>query len=178
MIEQKGIGITLYDIVSIDKGVIAVGTGDVYYDVVFNMIVYNPFEGELIEGKVLKSLSTGIQVTLGFNDAVYIDQCYFPAGSDLFVDKHELGLTVSDEEEQLWYWDYNGTKLYLYVGAPIRFKVHHVVMKTRESMKPLAEVEVKTEENEETANQIAETQPMFVYGRINESGLGLTSWWK
>ena len=85
MIEGKGIGITLYSLVKIDQGEIMVGTGDVYYNVVFNFIVYQPFVGEVIEGKVLRSLSTGIQVTLGFTDEIYIDQCYFPANCDLFV---------------------------------------------------------------------------------------------
>ncbi|ELP90416.1 DNA-directed RNA polymerase III subunit RPC8, putative [Entamoeba invadens IP1] len=189
MIEGKGIGVTLYDIIKISDGVIVNGTGNVFYDITFNFVVFSPFVNELIQGKVLRSLATGIQVTLDFTDSIFIDQCYFPPNCDF------------DEDEQLWYWSYNGTKLYMYINTPIRFKVHHVVMKKQESIKPAPALTVqqiakenedkekqKKEKKEERVKKIEEKMeeevenedkcPLKVYGRINESGLGLTSWWK
>ncbi|KAL7722233.1 DNA-directed RNA polymerase III subunit RPC8 [Entamoeba marina] len=155
MIEGKGIGVMLYDIEKIHDGVIQIGTGDVYYDVAFNYVVFKPFQGEVIEGKVLRSLSSGIQVTLGFTDSVFIDQCYFPYGCDF------------DEEEQLWYWGYGESKLFMHVDAAIKFRVHHVAMKKRED----SDLEVKEEGD-------ASTTPLVVHGQINESGLGMVIWWK
>ncbi|EDR26345.1 DNA-directed RNA polymerase III subunit RPC8, putative [Entamoeba dispar SAW760] len=199
MIEGKGIGVTLYDIVSMTAPTIAIGTGDVYYEVVFNLVIFSPFQGELIEGRVLRSLPSGIQVTLNFTDSVFIDQCYFPANSDF------------DEDEQLWYWNYDGTKLPLYINSTIRFKVHHVIMKKQESVKPVVVPQVslmsnnlkqqkdekgeklsdekkgikkeETKMDEQTQQDLSQEEneeeklPLRIYGRINESGLGLTTWW-
>lgn len=194
MIENKGIGVVLYDIVTMKNTHIEISTGNTHYLVTFRFVIFQPFVDEIIEGKVLRSLPTGIQVTLNFTDSVFIDQCYFPENSDF------------DEEEQLWYWNYNDVKFMLYIGATIRFKVHHVVMKKQQSIKPavvpsvfyqekIVEKQEKKEENGEVKeekelkeekeddkmieeNVIEEDKsPLKVYGRINENGLGLTAWW-
>lgn len=192
MIENKGLGVVLYDIVSMTNTQIEIATGNAHYLVTFRFVVFQPFVDELIEGKVLRSLPTGIQVSLNFTDSVFIDQCYFPENSDF------------DEDEQLWYWNYNDVKFMLYIGATIRFKVHHVVMKKQQSIKPATVpsvfyqekvVEKKNEmkeENDENGEKKEDEEekmveedviveedklPMKVFGRINENGLGLTAWW-
>ncbi|KAJ1610544.1 RPB7 subunit of the RNA polymerase III [Cryptosporidium canis] len=89
--------------------------GGLLYSVTFKMIAFKPYIGEIIEGVVIGSDSTGLTVSLGFFNDVKIP-C-----SDLREPKS------IDSNTKLWSWEYENHKLCYFIDSTIRFRVSNVV---------------------------------------------------
>jgi DNA-directed RNA polymerase III subunit RPC8 len=61
IVPDVGLGIKVLDILSISEGVIIPGDGGSYHRVKFRLIVFRPFYGEVIVGKIKASAPAGIQ---------------------------------------------------------------------------------------------------------------------
>ncbi|WVZ16732.1 hypothetical protein V8G54_009714, partial [Vigna mungo] len=61
VIANLGLCISVYDIISIDGGFIFPGDGAPTYTVVFNLIMFRPFVGEIITARLISSDSNGLQ---------------------------------------------------------------------------------------------------------------------
>jgi DNA-directed RNA polymerase III subunit RPC8 len=135
---------------------------------VFRYIVFRPEIGSLITGKVKSCTRDGIFVTLGFFD-------------DIFIPKDELQHPSRFEEaEQAWVWEYpiddgqSKHDLFMDVGETIKFRVIDEEFVENEPTGP--------PDNESTSNNTSSdhhnTRPPYrIIGAINESGLGIDSWW-
>ncbi|GAA5910688.1 DNA-directed RNA polymerase III subunit RPC25 [Sporobolomyces salmoneus] len=83
VIPGVGLCISLLDILSCTEGAVLYGDGCFYYQTEFRLIMFRPYIGEAILGKVKSQGSEGIIVTLGFFDDILIpptllpDQCGF-----------------------------------------------------------------------------------------------------
>lgn len=55
VIKNVGLVISLYDITSIDGGDVQVGDGGVRFTAKFRLVIFRPFEGELLLGLIHKS---------------------------------------------------------------------------------------------------------------------------
>lgn len=55
IINNVGLVVSLYDLVSIDGGDVHNGDGGVRFSVQFNLVMFRPFEGEVMLGRILKS---------------------------------------------------------------------------------------------------------------------------
>ncbi|XP_057828196.1 uncharacterized protein LOC131039436 isoform X2 [Cryptomeria japonica] len=116
----------------------------------FRLIMFRPFIGEVLVGKLKKSDKSGIYLSLGFFD-------------DIHVPEHHLQQpSTFDEKENVWKWDYDGAELFLDLDEEVRFRV------TQLKYPPIPL------EQENDAKPFA---PMEIIGDINGSGLGLVSWW-
>ena len=115
VIKDLGLVVTLYEIVSIEGGTVYPGEGSAHFHVVFRVVVFRPFEGEVIEGRLKKADRKGLYVSIGFFQ-------------DVFVPEHLLQEpSVFDESEQLWVWMYqNEHKMFMELDEPIRFRVSAV----------------------------------------------------
>ena len=85
VIPETGLCITLYDIISIGDCYVYPGDGSSWSKVNFRVVVFRPFVGEILEGKIKNSNSEGIQLTLDFFDDVYIPAHYLQEPSVLYV---------------------------------------------------------------------------------------------
>eukprot|EP00163_Fabomonas_tropica_P008747 TRINITY_DN184_c1_g1_i16.p2 TRINITY_DN184_c1_g1~~TRINITY_DN184_c1_g1_i16.p2 ORF type:complete len:125 (-),score=9.41 TRINITY_DN184_c1_g1_i16:317-691(-) len=61
----------------------------------YRHLVFRPFEGEILEGKVLSSSSEGVRITLGFFDNIYIPAHLLQDPSELYVLSLSPSLSVS-----------------------------------------------------------------------------------
>nr|WCZ58336.1 RNA polymerase III subunit RPC8 [Paratrimastix eleionoma] len=120
LIHDVGLCITLYDITAMGESAIHPGDGAVYIRTKFRLVVFRPFDGEILVGKIVAcSKSRGIQVSLGFFDDILI-----PA--DLLQNP-----SVFDEDSQQWFWMFQGSGVFQYnVGDSIRFKVQSVMFRS------------------------------------------------
>lgn len=89
--------------------------GGLIFCVAFKMISFKPYIGEVIEGVVTNSDSTGLTVSLGFFNDIKIPS------SDLREPKS------IDSNTKLWSWDYEGHKLCYFIDFRIRFRVSSIV---------------------------------------------------
>lgn len=55
IIHNVGLVVSLYDLVSIDGGDVHNGDGGVRFSVHFNLVMFRPFEGEVMLGRIVNS---------------------------------------------------------------------------------------------------------------------------
>ncbi|OII74638.1 RPB7 subunit of the RNA polymerase [Cryptosporidium ubiquitum] len=89
--------------------------GGLIFCVTFKMISFKPYIGEVIEGVVIDSDSTGLTVSLGFFN-------------DIKIPCNDLREPKSiDSNTKIWSWDYENHKLCYFIDFRIRFKVSSIV---------------------------------------------------
>ena len=160
VVKDLGLVVTLYEIVSITDGTVYPGEGSAHFHVVFKDVVFRPFVGEVLEGKLQKATAKGLYVSLGFFD-------------DVFVPEHMLQEpSAFDETEQLWTWNYMEEKMFMDLKEPIRFRVSSV----RFPDQPRSQRDLDPKSLGKTPS--GAFAPMVVVGDINADGLGLMSWWQ
>ncbi|CAG2111296.1 unnamed protein product, partial [Medioppia subpectinata] len=133
----------------------------------FRFVVFRPFIGEVIVGKIRSCSRDGVLVSLGFFDDILIPPHYLQDNS------------IFDEKEQLWYWEYESNKLFMDIGEKVRFKVKEEVFVDTSPVGPTAAASSVVASGD--SNSLGDNKrkiPFLIKGTINESGLGLISWWK
>ncbi|ODQ66550.1 hypothetical protein NADFUDRAFT_45986 [Nadsonia fulvescens var. elongata DSM 6958] len=164
VVQNVGLCICLYDIHTIDEGLIKPGDGAVYIKVEFRLIVFRPFVGEILEGWISSCSEDGIRVKMEFFDDVFIPKEYLFEGS-VFVPK-----------EQAWVWRTEDNELYMDTNEKIRFRIEEEqfhdllprIAPSNPNLKP-------DEASEYSANQIP---PYALIGSCQSDGVGLISWWE
>ncbi|KAF7837466.1 DNA-directed RNA polymerase III subunit RPC8 [Senna tora] len=78
VVANLGLCVSVYDIRSIEGGFIFPGEGAATYMVVFTLIMFRPFVGEIIAAKLLASDSDGLRLSLGFFDDIYVPAHHMP----------------------------------------------------------------------------------------------------
>jgi DNA-directed RNA polymerase III subunit RPC8 len=145
--------------------------GSSHSDVVFRFIVFRPEIGSLLTGKIKSCTRDGIFVTLGFFD-------------DIFIPKDELQHPSRFEEaEQAWVWEYpveDGEQekhdLFMDVGETIKFRIIDEEFVESEPSGPPETSGENIAQSTQSADHNARP-PYRIIGAINESGLGVESWW-
>lgn len=179
-----GLCISLFDILSCSEGKVRFGDGCLYHHVTFRLIVFRPFTQEVLTGKIKSSDESGIRVTMGFFDDVYIPYHLIPKPC------------AFDHQERAWFWLYEARteqieadpllsqpdeRMYLDTAEIVRFTVESDAFWDAE---PGPGAAAGTGESagqnalhhkEHTAK---ETKPHYsITASIAGSGLGLVSWW-
>ncbi|KAK2970185.1 hypothetical protein RJ640_019653 [Escallonia rubra] len=155
VIADLGLCISIYDIHSIDGGFITPGDGASTYTVMFRMIMFRPFVGEVIAAKLKESDREGLKLSLGFFDDIHVPEHLLPMPKQF---EPESG----NSNQGRWIWEFNGDNYPIDAVDEIRFRVHHVTY-------PSLPVE-----QEKASKPFA---PMIVIGSLDADGLGPISWW-
>uniref|UniRef100_A0A1D1Z3B8 DNA-directed RNA polymerase subunit n=1 Tax=Anthurium amnicola TaxID=1678845 RepID=A0A1D1Z3B8_9ARAE len=150
VISNLGLCVSVYDIRSIEGGFILPGDGASTYKVVFRLVMFRPFIGEVLIGKTETSDESGLKISLGFFN-------------DIHIPAHLLQQPNKRGEDGIWLWQYTDESLSLDLDEEIRFRVNDV---------RYPPIPVRQEEN---AKPFA---PMEIIGDIRGDGLGLLSWWE
>ncbi|EDW78859.1 uncharacterized protein Dwil_GK12491 [Drosophila willistoni] len=171
-----GLCIALKEIVSLKDSTILPGDGASHTEVLFRYVVFRPRLGTIMTGKIRNCSREGVHVTLGFFDDILIPQAALQHPSRF------------DEAEQAWVWEYpleDGAKhdLFMDVGEPIKFRVTREIFEETSPIGP-PKAENQTAQNASTSAAAAAAAgaqevktPYKIIGAINESGLGVLSWW-
>jgi DNA-directed RNA polymerase III subunit RPC8 len=112
---EVGLCIQLYDIVSIGDAYLHPGSAAQHVTVIFRMVVFRPFVGEILVGTIRSSSSVGLFISLDFFDDIVIPP-------DLMNTP-----TLFDEAEKVWAWKFNGTDFFMDEKERIRFRVTEVI---------------------------------------------------
>lgn len=183
VIEDLGLCISVYDIISIDGGFVVAGEGAPTYmfviidgsyhasalwpsmyvrsyfsseeKVVFRLIMFRPFVGEVISAKLKESDTNGLCLTLGFFDDIYIPVDALPKPSHHEPDPEHKGQII-------WIWEHEGGTYPVEWTDEIRFRVVSVKY-------PQIPVE--------QSNDTKPFAPMVITGSLNADGLGPLAWW-
>ena len=162
VVKDLGLVVTLYEIVSIEGGTVYPGEGSAHFHVVFKVVVFRPFVGEVLEGVLIRADRKGLYVRLGFFN-------------DVFIPEHMLQEpSAFDAEEQLWVWNYQNERMFMDLKEPVRFRCSAVRFPEQpRNAKALDGKSALLGRTPEGA-----FAPMVIVGDVNADGLGLTSWWQ
>ncbi|XP_053669747.1 DNA-directed RNA polymerase III subunit RPC8 [Anopheles nili] len=173
-----GLCIALKDIVKLGDSIILPGDGASHTEVNFRYIVFRPIIGDVITGKIRSCSREGVHITLGFFDDILI-----PPSALQHPSRYE-------EAEQAWVWEYpledgNTHDLYMDIGENIKFRVSGEVFEESSPIGP-PDQEVPSSSagpsssgagSSNASAQDVNKTPYRIVAAINESGLGLLSWW-
>ncbi|KAL6949751.1 DNA-directed RNA polymerase III subunit rpc25 [Hanseniaspora vineae] len=194
VIPKVGLALAIYDLLECDDGQLKPGDGGSYINVVFRVVVFKPFQGEILTGLVKESNSEGLKVALGnmFEDIfipkdMMFDGCYY------------------SPEENVWIWntdpeDESG-KVYFDLNEKIRFRVERELFfdvkpkSPKEMENPQAQQQAQSqrlkdgesgqngtatnEESEKNNTEINQTPPPYsLIASCQTDGMGLVSWWE
>lgn len=81
-----GLCVGLYDILATSEGLIGHGTGTVNVNVDFRLIVFRPFKGEILQGRISQNSEYGIRSMLSLFAIAYGHTCSCHAVSMDFFD--------------------------------------------------------------------------------------------
>lgn len=156
VIQKIGLCICLHDLLSASEGLIGHGTGIVNVNVEFRLVVFRPFKGEIILGKISTSLPTGINVRTDFFDEIFVPKENLP--EDVFF----------DDTSDCFVWRNDDTNLYFDNHEPVRVQIVSEEWHDQIPMSGLRK-----------ADDVAEKPqaPYKLIGAMLEAGLGPILWW-
>lgn len=157
IIQKIGMCICLFDILQVSQGFIGHGTGLVNINVEFRMLVFRPFRGEILYGRIRSSNEEGIQIDLDFHNEIFVPYQNLPTNSHF------------DQGENAWVWKHEGSELFFDRGEPVLFRVEQ-----EEWIDQKPSIEQKDEQGEIIFTRGTAWR---VIGSMSQSGLGPTLWW-
>ncbi|RSH92275.1 DNA-directed RNA polymerase III subunit rpc25 [Saitozyma podzolica] len=190
LISDKGLALSVYDILTAEDGKVTWGNGMMYYRVSFRLMLFAPFVGEVIVGKVLDVTASYIRVSLDFFQDIYIPPTLLPPNSA--YDPSQKGwFWYSDDEDRILTPSellntVVASRLYIDKGEPIRFRVDSVEWQDIRPEPPSSNTgpgaQVNGDADEQADVELVKKDPIEkagykVIGTIAESGLGVVSWW-
>ncbi|KAJ5825749.1 hypothetical protein N7474_002887 [Penicillium riverlandense] len=125
VIQKVGLCISFYDLLESSDGLIGHGTGLVNVNVKFRMIVFRPFRGEIMLGKIAGATDRGIKSANPCRHVVEIDTNNQTVGVEFFNDIIvPPELLLDGTRLCVWIWrNDDGTDFYFDVGEVVRFRV-------------------------------------------------------
>ncbi|CAD0105883.1 unnamed protein product, partial [Aureobasidium uvarum] len=167
VIHRIGLCVALYDILQTSEGLIGHGTGIVNVNVDFRMIVFRPFKGEILMGKILSASDMGVRISMGFFDDIFV-----PAPGMLFDPAKYI---KTEDGEWVWVWESSPENLlYFDVNEMVRFRVEAETwtdLSPEKQPAPGEEVEVYRRSPYEI------TVSLWTSASMQLSGLGPALWW-
>ncbi|KAJ5658130.1 DNA-directed RNA polymerase III subunit 22.9 kDa [Penicillium longicatenatum] len=155
VIQKIGLCIGFYDLLESSDGLIGHGTGLVNVNVKFRMIVFRPFKGEIMLGKIASGTELGIKIGVEFfNDILIPPELLLPGAK-------------FDYADQVWTWDNDdGTTLYFDVGEVVRFRIETEEWHDQIPTGP---------DSDQTVTE--RKAPYSIIGSMQMGGLGPVTWW-
>lgn len=111
VVNSIGLCIALFDILYTSDGTIKAGDGCAYVAVTFRMIVFRPFVGEVITGRIAACTEAGLKISLGFFDDILVPPHFLFPG------------TIWDSDEKTWIWKTPDSDLFLDVDEVVRIRI-------------------------------------------------------
>lgn len=151
-----GLCICLYDIIKVSEGMIGHGSGSAHVNVDFRLIVFRPFKGEVMTGRISSSSVHGINVRTDFFNEIFIPHTYLFEGSTF------------DVKENVWIWNNDGNEFYMDKNEVIRFRVEEEAFEDQLPVPPHLQDDRLEEERK---------PPYRIVASAQQAGMGLVAWW-
>ncbi|KAM0256233.1 hypothetical protein ACHAQJ_005104 [Trichoderma viride] len=153
VVQKIGLCISLYDVLWASEGLIGHGTGLVNVNVEFRMIVFRPFKGEVMLGRIRSSTPSGIHLRTDFFDDIFVPYEELPQGAEY------------NHSEQIWIWNFDEERLFYDNHEMVRFQVIDEEWHDQTPAGPTA------------AEDTPAKTPYKIKGSMAAEGLGVCLWW-
>ncbi|KAI1076758.1 RNA polymerase III subunit Rpc25-domain-containing protein [Whalleya microplaca] len=156
VIQKIGLCICMYDLLWASEGLIGHGTGFVNVNVEFRMIVFRPFKGETLFGRISSADQDGIHIRTDFFEEIIVPYQELPDNTEF------------DHHEQLWTWIVEGERMYYDRNEMVRFAV------SEESWND----QTPESTEQEDVDKAKKLSPYKIQGSMIKDGLGVCLWWE
>ncbi|KAI9657749.1 MAG: DNA-directed RNA polymerase III subunit rpc25 [Bathelium mastoideum] len=162
VVQGVGLCISMWSLNKASDGLIGNGDGLINVNVEFDMAVFRPFKGEVIQGQIRRNVKgVGIQITMDFFEDIWV-QC--PVG----IPKP----AYFDETEQVWAWQVEGGDPAFYDNnEQVRFRVEREIWNDLTPDKPQVLASAARPQ------QVEARSPYIIIASMAEDGLGPNLWW-
>ncbi|KAF0988104.1 hypothetical protein HZS_1574 [Henneguya salminicola] len=152
---KVGLFLSTYNINKVAQPFILPGCGSYHAEVYFSAVVFCPFVGQVVEGRIKSINSSYVQISLKFFEDIYLhpDQMQQPSRFDT---SHNAWVWNCQTEQD------QSHQFFILEGEKIRFRVTEILFK---------------DVNFNKFNNSNQNKPMTITVTINEPGLGPTLWW-
>lgn len=126
ILPNVGLCFSHFDYSSISEGHLTNGDGCTYYKVTFRIVVFRPFKGEVLTGKIMSSDEYGIRISMGFFDDIFVSKPWLPRPSEYDVTEAAWFWLGEPEDDSLWDEPHNSTpeqRYYFDKQKPVRFVI-------------------------------------------------------
>ncbi|KAI5850418.1 RNA polymerase III subunit Rpc25-domain-containing protein [Morchella snyderi] len=151
-----GLCICLWDILKVSEGMVGHGSGSAHVNVEFRLVVFRPFKGEVLTGRISSSSAHGIKVRTDFFDEIFIPHRLLFEG------------TTFDGKEQVWIWNNDGQEFYMDKNELIRFRIEEEQFVDQLPIPPHLK-------NDEAS--LHKKPPYSLTASCQQAGMGLLQWW-
>ncbi|KAK8049559.1 hypothetical protein PG994_011289 [Apiospora phragmitis] len=155
VIQKIGLCICMYDLLWASEGLIGHGTGLVNVNVEFRLIVFRPFKGETILGRISSATPEGINIRTDFFEEIFVSYKELPESCEF------------NHNAQLWTWVVDDDRMYYDKNEPVRLSVIDEAWHDQ----------VPESTAEDAVEQAKKISPYSIQGTMMKEGLGVCIWW-
>eukprot|EP01036_Dinobryon_divergens_P030335 gene30335-39564_t len=197
VILEVGLCVCFYDFLEVGDPFIYPSEGSAIQDVRFRIVVFKPFIGEVLTGRVTESSATGLRVSLEFFEDVLVPSAMLQEPSHFLP---SVSSSSAGGQGGMWVWKYgdeqdegaearavskgehnNDQRFVIEKGDEIRFKVRVVSFNAASALAASSSLSTPAGGSkgiEPASTPLSAAVPvMEVVGCTNDFGLGLISWW-
>jgi DNA-directed RNA polymerase III subunit RPC8 len=172
VIHHVGLGIGVHSIQRAEEPFVFPGDGGIQVKVTIQLIVFRPFRGEILRGKIMSCTPDGIRLSVGFFNDIFVPRGMLPMPCEF------------DENEQLWVWKYDDeTRLYMDLDEIVHFRCEQEVFtqvnpnKVNEKKSATAASSSKSFDVAAILGSSDAKVPFALVASMSDAGLGCLSWW-
>ncbi|KAJ7230556.1 RNA polymerase III subunit Rpc25-domain-containing protein [Mycena pura] len=174
ILHDVGLCICVFDLTEAGEGKVRYGDGFLWYKVIFRMVVFRPFQTEVLLAKVKSSDHDGVRLSLDFFDDIYVPVHYLPTPN------------AFDPNERAHFWvpsSDSESKPHELLDTPIAERMwidKGEIIRVRVESDEFYDDEpgpIKMTEGVQVAKEVQSRAPFTIFASMAEQGLGPTSWW-
>ncbi|ORY62239.1 RNA polymerase III subunit Rpc25 [Pseudomassariella vexata] len=157
VIQKIGLCICMYDLIWASEGLIGHGTGLVNINVEFRLLVFRPFKGETIVGKISSATPEGIHIRTDFFEEIFVHFKELPESTEF------------DHNQKVWTWNMEEgeDRIFYDKNEMVRLQVIDEVWHDQ----------APDSTADDAAEKAKKISPYNVRGTMMKEGLGVCLWW-
>ncbi|KAI1166574.1 RNA polymerase III subunit Rpc25-domain-containing protein [Nemania serpens] len=155
VIQKIGLCICMYDLLWASEGLIGHGDGLVNVNVEFRMIVFRPFKGEILFGKISYADEEGLKIRTEFFEEIAVSYKELPENTEY------------DYNEKAWVWVVDEERMHYDMNEMVRFSVLDETWNDQ----------VPDSGEQEAVERAKAISPYTIKGTMMKEGLGVCLWW-
>jgi len=127
VVQNVGLCICLWDLLKASEGMITGGDSRVHVNVVFRLVVFRPFKGEILQGTICDDNEDGIRLHLDFFEDIWVPKNLLFEGAYYAVPEPPEDLSQEQRanwpKRKEWIWKPNDEEYAFSLNERIRFRV-------------------------------------------------------
>ncbi|KAJ7282019.1 RNA polymerase III subunit Rpc25-domain-containing protein [Mycena rebaudengoi] len=172
ILHDVGLCVCVFDITEAGEGKVRYGDGFLWYKVIFRMVIFRPFQSEVLLAKVMSSDPNGVRLSLDFFDDIYVPVHYLPTPNAFDPNERAHFWLPNTELKQSELLDSPTVeRMWVDKGEVVRVRVESDEFYDDEPGP------IKMSDGVQVVREVQARAPFTVTCSMSEQGLGPIAWW-